>query len=118
MHIRDYIEHLKSQPEDVRKRIALGSTLGITGLVFLGWVVALGASGTLALSDPAKAAPDTGLAAAASQTKNGFSDLLGAASAFQSVQNGTSPVTIVDGRASSTLDAKADPNEGKTVIPF
>lgn len=119
MNIRDYVEHLKSKPEHVRQRIALGASAGFTAVVLVGWVVALGASGTLALSSSSSANSDTGLAQAAQETKSGFSNLLGAASAYQQAsQSGTAPLTIVGGRASSTLDQKTDANEGKTVIPF
>lgn len=120
MHIRDYVEHLKSKPEDVRRRIALGSSVGITAIVAVGWMVALGASGTLALSAPADDGATTGLADAASATQNGFAGLLGAASAFQAGtgDSGEPALTIVGGQTSSTLETKADENEGKTVIPF
>ena len=118
MHLRDYLEHLKSKPEDVRRRIALGSSLGITGVVAIGWMVALGASGTLALSVPVATETKNGFAVAAEETKTGFSSLLGAASAFNSGTTGAGSLTIVGERASSTLDTNTDTTEGKTVIPF
>jgi hypothetical protein len=117
MHIRDYIEELKSKPEHIRRRVALGVSTGITGLVAIGWLVALGSSGTLALSTPADEAGTQGIAAAAQQTQTGFADLLGAASAFQAATDGHAPLTIVGTRASSTLD-QPSAEDTRTVIPF
>ncbi len=116
MHLRDYIEHLKTKPEHVRRRIALGSSAGITALVFVGWLAALGASGTLAFDAPAEN-PTSDLAAAAASTKSNFSSLLGAASAYTASPSGTAPLTIVDGSASTTLDEKPAADD-RTVIPF
>ena len=118
MHIRDYIEDLRSRPEHIRRRIALGSSFGITALVGAGWLVALTSSGVLALSSPAQAPETRDLTTAVEKTQSSFSDLLGAASAFQGISDAVAPLTIVDARASSTLDQPTDAMEGKTVIPF
>ncbi len=118
MHIRDYVEQLKAKPEHIRRRIALGSSLGITGVVALFWVVALGASGTLALSAPADTGASNGLAEAAGETSSRFGNLLGAVGAASSYTQGGEPaLTIVDGSASSTIEAETAPDE-RTVIPF
>jgi hypothetical protein len=117
MDIRDYIEHLKSKPEHVRRRIAFGTSAGITGVVAVAWLVALSTSGTLALTSP-EVQNTAELKTAVQETSSSFAELMGAASAYQSAAQGESELIIVDAQSSSTLDAPADPTEGKTVIPF
>lgn len=118
MHIRDYIEHLKSKPEHIRRRIALGTSAGFTGVVALAWLVALSTSGTLALTSPEEIQNAAEMKAVVQETSSSFSDLMGAASAFQSASQNSEELIIVDAESSSTLDAPADTTEGKTVIPF
>lgn len=119
MHLRDYVEQLKAKPEHIRRRVALGSSLGITGVVAISWVIALGASGTLALSAPAETGGTNGLAEVAGETSSRFGSLLGAVGAAGSYNEGGEPaLTIVDGSASSTLEAQAPAPEERTVIPF
>ncbi len=116
MHVRDYIEHLKRKPEHIRRRIALGSTAGVTALVFAGWLTALLTSDALALT-PQNPAMSAEIAEANRQTSQGFSELLGAASAFQSGTTQTEEgLMIVDGEQSSTVSAPAE--DTRTVIPF
>ncbi len=116
MHIRDHIEELRSKPEHIRRRIALGASLGITGLVFVGWLTALTSTAPTVLSS--KSENDPALTDAVSQTSSSFSALLGAVNAAQSVSQNANGLYIVDTRASSTLDTPDDSTEGKTVIPF
>ncbi len=112
-HVRDYVESLRAKPEHVRRRIAVGSSIGVTALVAVGWFAALTSSGALAISptpDPTSAA----LVKSATDTKEDFSGLLGAASAYQGAKDGG--VMVVDGQSSSTM--KAESNDSPTVIPF
>jgi hypothetical protein len=50
--MRDFIERLKAKPEHVRRRIALGTSLGITGVVATAWFFTLLFAGTLSLAIP------------------------------------------------------------------
>ena len=50
--MRDFIERLKAKPEHVRRRIAIGTTAGITGVVALAWFFTLLFSGTFSLAIP------------------------------------------------------------------
>lgn len=119
MDIRDYIEELRSKPEHVRERIALGSSIGITALVFVGWLTALTTSGAL-VSQPtiADAHEAEQMSAAVEATKSSFSGLLGAAGAAQSASKNEGELQIVDATTTTTFDTQSDPMEGKTVIPF
>jgi hypothetical protein len=115
-HVRDYVEHLRSKPEHIRRRIALGSSLAIVAVIAVGWMIALGSSGTLALSAPtADDEANAALAASAKESANQFTNLLGAASAYQS-STGPGQVVIVNGASSSTLEKPAE--DTRTVIPF
>jgi hypothetical protein len=112
---KDYIEHLKSKPEHVRERVAVGCALVVTVVVALGWMAALTSSGVLALSTPNEA--DRQLASAAASTKKETSNLLGAAAAFQGSLQGEGNITVVESGATSTLDRDTTSDE-RTVIPF
>ncbi len=119
MDIRDYIEELRSKPEHVRERIALGSSIGITALVFVGWLTALTTSGAL-VSQPtiADAHEAEQMSAAVEATKSSFSGLLGAVGSIQPPAQNDGGLQIVDATTTTTFDTQSDPMEGKTVIPF
>ncbi len=54
MNISSYIEHLKTKPEYIRRRIALWSSLGLTALVFMFWfasITTIGSSAQGAIAD-------------------------------------------------------------------
>ena len=123
----DYVERLRTKPEHVRRRIALGTTAGVTGVVAVGWFLALVFSGSLSLA-PASAstatlatAPGTTqIAAAASQTQSGFQQLLGAVGLANSASS-TPSLTIVDTTtATPTADDTNQSGTGgnQSVIPF
>ena len=49
----DFIERLKAKPEHVRRRIAVGTSVAVTGVVTAAWFLTLLFSGTLSLAVPA-----------------------------------------------------------------
>jgi hypothetical protein len=111
--MRDYLEHLRAKPEQERQHIAFGVAAGVTLVVAAGWLTALVSSDVLALDS----GEVSSLEQAAEGTKNDFSNLLGAASAFQSaVTEGVSAITAVETNTSSTLET--DTQTEATVIPF
>lgn len=118
MHLRDYIEHLRSKPEHIRRRIALGTSFGFTALVAVLWFTSLAASGTFTLAS--NTVPENkDLPPVLPDTSKSVSELLGAVGAYQSAaKNPEAPITIVDGSASSTLEARGASEQEKTVIPF
>lgn len=115
MHVRDYIEHLKRKPHHVKERIALGVSSGFIAVIAAGWLGAFVTSDALT-SAPRDPELGASLAEAQEETGQGFSELLGAASAFKAATEGNGLV-IVDGSSSSTADT-APAEDTRTVIPF
>ena len=112
MNARDYIEHLRAKPEHVRRSIALGVSGGITALIAVAYVTTLASSGALALDTPA---PEASLPPIA--VDSAFNDLLGAATAFDTVLESGTGVQVVETESATTLE-ESDTGEGRTVIPF
>jgi hypothetical protein len=93
MNIRDHVERLKAKPEHIRKRIAVGTSVGITGVVAVVWFFTLLFGGTLSLATPATVVQSNGTLAevnsdgstvnpgdanSVASANTGFSQLLGA----------------------------------------
>jgi hypothetical protein len=55
MSLSSYVEHLKTKPEHVRRRIAFLGSLGTTALIFTFWLASYTAVGTQAQGAMAKA---------------------------------------------------------------
>lgn len=92
---QDHIQTLKDKPEHVRQNIAIGVSGGITLLVFVGWLGALSNNHTFALNS----APTTEIQsplAKAQETKDTFSNLLGAAGSAFGATTSPSEIKIVD----------------------
>lgn len=118
--MRDFIERLKSKPHHVRQRIAFGSSVGVTGVVAAGWLLALVFSGKLTLAPSAMgtgtdAAP--AVATAVSQASAGFNQLLGAAG-VATATTAPASLTIVDAPTPAAPTAPVRNSQGQTVISF
>ncbi len=107
--MRDFIEHLRAKPDHVRKQIAFGASLGITGTVALMWAVAFMSSGALMRSPEPT---DSGITSALSEQKG--ASLLGAIGALTTQEDGS--IMVVGTSASST--GKSEAPDERTVIPF
>lgn len=116
MHVRDYLEQLKRKPAHVRERIALGASSALVAVIAAGWLGAFVTSDALVAAPAQDPELAKGLAEAGRDTSEGFSELLGAASAFKAAAEGNGLV-IVDGAASSTVD-DVPAEDTRTVIPF
>jgi hypothetical protein len=127
--IIDYIGRLRTKPEHVRRRIAVGTAVGTTGVIAAVWLFILASSGTLLVSPVPSAANSAVLAAGTSQvqavtaqTKSGFQQLLGAVG-FASATTAPPSLHIVD-TATSSDDSSEQPTDqsptggNQTVIPF
>lgn len=113
--MKDYLETLRSKPEQTRRRIALGGAAGFTAIVAIGWFIALSSSGALSLSSPESSAR---VETAFTENMGRYDDLAGAASAmYANVQSGAS-ISIVEDESSSTLDRTEATEPEATVIPF
>lgn len=119
--MRDFIERLQAKPEHVRHRIAFFSSFSITAVVAVAWFAAVANSGVLTLA-PLDASSGSGLGAATGasalvkETSSGWNDLLGAVGAAGDTSSADPALSIVDERASSTLDRNTV--DERTVIPF
>jgi phospholipase/lecithinase/hemolysin len=49
--ITNYINNLKTKPEQVRKRFALTVSLAVTGLILIGWIASYSITSTPTVSD-------------------------------------------------------------------
>ncbi|MBA3789416.1 hypothetical protein H0X32_03440 [Patescibacteria group bacterium] len=126
----DFVERLRTKPEHVRRRIAFGTTLGVTGLAALGWFFALVFSGSLSLTPNPSSTQGGTLAAdgtvvggqaqtAVTQTKSGFSQLLGAAG-LGGASAAPTALRIVDAPTSTPISTENQSPTGgdQTIIPF
>lgn len=113
--MKDYIISLRQKPEPVRKRIALGASVGVTALVALVWVTTMAATGVFTLAT--KTPPATEQAQAGSMGSN-FSQLMGAVGAATGATTSPAALTIVDGGTTSTFQEPATNTSDATVIPF
>ena len=117
----DFIERLRQKPEHVRKRIAAGTAITLTGIVTLGWVGALAAGNAFILkptpSETTLTQSGSELSGTFSEARTSFSSLMGAAGTAQGGKESASLI-IVDSESSSTLDTKAKAPDERTVIPF
>lgn len=113
--MRDTIERLRAKPEHVRKQIALGISSGVTGVVALGWIAAVVATGPFTLSAPtSETLANAGTPIESSRTA--FSELLGAVGAATATSS-EPELVIVETHSSSTVDPEPTV-DNRTVIPF
>ncbi len=105
---KDYVEHLKRKPLHERERIAAFSAGAVTFVIALGYLVAITTSDRLTLDSAPR--PTT----VASEQR--FSDLLGAAAAFNGSFAQDGEITVVESKRSSTLESSE--TGSATVIPF
>ena len=113
--MRDYINRLRAHPEHIRHRIAIGTTVGVTALVALVWIVGLTSSGTLALdlnSPTSVGGAYDSQAVAQTKPKNNLDQLLGAIGALH--KNNSNQLDAVVATSSDTTDAQ-QPQETATV---
>ncbi|MDB5195191.1 MAG: hypothetical protein JWO84_375 [Parcubacteria group bacterium] len=117
--VHEVVRSLRDKPLHVRENIAIGVSGGITLLVALGWFAASAASGTFSLSPNATLAATNNpeMQQAVNSSKDGFSQLLGAASASIGASSSPATITVVDTQVHSTLDQQTVPAD-QTVIHF
>lgn len=116
----EFIDSLRQKPEHVRRRIATGTAVTLTGLVALGWVGALVAGNAFILTPvqdgPSLAQSGSEVAESASQARSTFSELMGAVGNAGG-NEGESSLIIVEGETKSTVQS-APKEDTRTVIPF
>lgn len=116
-HVHEVVHTLRDKPLHVRENIAMGVAGGITFIVAVLWFVANAAGGTFALlpDQLPSNAPDVSQAVATS--KDGFTQLLGAAGSAIGATSSPATITIIDTQSRSTLDQPEVPPDA-TVIHF
>ncbi|MDB5245343.1 MAG: hypothetical protein JWN90_448 [Parcubacteria group bacterium] len=121
--MKDFVHNLKQKPEHVRKRIVLGTTSAVTGLVAIAWVGTMAATGAFSLSTTGTLAAGNAAqpqAALADTAPSSFSQLAGAVAAVTGATTSAPALTIVDGESTSTFDKQqASPTSNSaTVLSF
>lgn len=117
--ITHHIERLKEKPSHIRERIAFGISGGITGLVAIGWLVAMSTSGSFSLATKSVAnavTPSSEVTQTVSQGTSNFNSVMGAAAASFGLGGEDAQIKVVDTKTTSTLET-AD-TASATVIPF
>lgn len=95
--MQEHLDSIKEKPQHVRENIAIAISGGITLLVFLGWAGTLASSHTFAISNPITPTPEVAdQLAKAGETKDSFSNLLGAAGTAGSSASSGPAITVVD----------------------
>ncbi len=106
----EHIEYVKGQPHHIRKKVVIGASAGIAGVIALVWLTGSFATGSFAISGSSFDTP------APAQGSTASSALAGAASALpQTGDSVPAHIEIVD--SSSSTSAKP-PQTQQTVIPF
>lgn len=128
MAVAHHIQRLQQKPEHVRRRIAVGTSVGVTGVAALVWAIALISSGalqfgsgsqTLAQGAPGSEGQGDTIDTAIPQAATGISSLVGAASAAFSGKKVDPTLNIVDTPAPQTTHTQPAPDPATaTIIPF
>ena len=91
--MKDYVAKLKAKPEHVRKRIALGTSAGVTALIGVVWLTTMATSGAFAFGNSSQTAAvadsqdqsqdsnSANMALTNTNVKTNFSQLMGAVGA-------------------------------------
>jgi hypothetical protein len=118
--MQEFIATLRKKPEHIRKRIALGSSAGITALAALIWGLTLSTNGTFALSSQPAAVSgnDDAYVLSGTSVKSNFSQLVGAVGAVTGATTSEPDLKIIDGNTTSTFDQATSTNTDATVISF
>lgn len=112
--MQERLQHIKDKPQHVRENIALGISGGITLLVFIGWAGSLASSHTFAISPPLPAGPEiTQPLAKVAESKDSFTNLLGAVGGRGKNSDADPQIIIVDSPTESSAPAPE-----QTVIHF
>ncbi|MDB5245358.1 MAG: hypothetical protein JWN90_463 [Parcubacteria group bacterium] len=117
--MKDFVHNLKQKPEHVRKRIVLGTTSAVTGLVAIAWVGTMAATGAFSLATGGTLAAGEAQAQPAAAPSS-FSQLAGAVAAVTGATTSAPALTIVDGESTSTFDKQqaAPTSNSATVLSF
>lgn len=118
--MKKYVHHMRSKPEHIRKRVAIGAAAGLTALIAIVWVVTLAGNGTFALSQDPSVIDKANVAQpqlATGGVKSSVEQLLGAVGAAGATTSAPA-LTIVDTQSTSTFQQPAPNSNTATVLSF
>ena len=115
--MKKYVADLKQRPEHVRRNVAVGAAGAITGLIAVAWLGLLVSSGSFTLAPTGQSFSGEEASFEIAETRNSFSEFVGAVGAPFGGESTEPEFTVVDGRTSSTL-APPENDTDATVIPF
>ncbi|MFA7302180.1 MAG: hypothetical protein WC030_00310 [Candidatus Paceibacterota bacterium] len=112
--IADHVEHLKTKPHHVRRKVALGVAGGVTSLVAVLWLGVSLSTNAFAIQGSTFAESTAQGPAITTVTEGPEQNLAGAAAARQRDASGPARIEIVN---IATTSAPVAPRE-QTTIPF
>ena len=116
--IHEAVTKVRQKPEHVRRRIALGISSGVTGLVAVIWAGTLVSSGAFALNTGTDVTPTQEASLSGTNVESNLSQLAGAISSVTGATTSDPELTIIDGETSSSFKKTETTNPSATVIPF
>ncbi len=130
-NLKHHLTTLRQKPEHVRRRVAVGASVGVTALVAVIWAGTLAATGALAIGGGlGTTGSDAGgiekkesdFALSGTNINSNFSQLLGAVSAATKGTSSAPALRVIDGDTSSSFEQTKKPtnqnNTKATVIAF
>ncbi len=98
--MKEYLEKLKAKPRAVRERIAIGTSLGVSGVIAVAWLMVVMFTPYLS-----PAPSETDLAKSLSETRSSFGDAVAGVAAADDEDTTAEGVLIVD----TTSEKPAEP---------
>lgn len=129
-NLQQHLQTLREKPEHVRRRVAVGTSVGVTALVAVIWAGSLAATGALAIGGTGLSGSDTvevekqegNFALSGTNINSNFSQLMGAVSAATKGTTSAPALRVIDGDTSSSFEQTARPsnqnNTKTTVLSF
>ncbi len=130
-NLKHHLNTLREKPEHVRRRVAVGTSVGITALVAVVWAGTLAATGALAVGGGLGTSGSEGsgvekresdFALSGTNINSNFSQLLGAVSEATKGTSSAPALRVIDGDTSSSFEQAKRPanqnNTNATVIAF
>ncbi|MBP6859958.1 MAG: hypothetical protein KBC38_00100 [Candidatus Pacebacteria bacterium] len=99
--MKEYLDSLRKKPKAVRERIAIGASLGTSGVIALGWLMVM----IFVTPYGGAPAPSEEFNASLSETRSSFTDVLAGAGAAGATTTRASGVEIVDTTPNKPADA-------------
>jgi len=114
-----HLDHIRQQPEHIRRQVALSVAAVVTGVIALIWLGASVATGVFALKNTSFAEATSGVVPQVAQTGGGLSNLVGAAgAALTGASQGPARIEVVDVEPPTAAGAHRISGGEPTILPF